>query len=399
LGAALEAIVGAAHVEHPRGASLDGVPICAVVRPGTPEEVAACLGAAADASLALVPCGGRTKLAWGNPCAAQELSLLDLSRLDQRCDVQAQEGIARVGAGVRVGDLAAQLLALGKRTCLPAVYEGATVGGSVAADPLDPGRPLDPALRQDLLGLEVALANGELTRCGGSVVKNVTGFDLVRLYCGSYGTLGVITEVILRLRPVAEESRVLLRGCGSLEEALRSVAQLVSRGAAPDAALLVPENGRLRLLWRLEGSRADVAERAHRFAGDAADESDWSEAAARWTRPPAPDRASLRVGARSSDLPALATALHAWCGADGVLSMSPLRGVIRAQGDPGGVPPLIAQAQREAWMLFVDAAPAEAKRHFDVYGPAPSALPVLRALKERFDPRRVLAPGRFVARL
>jgi glycolate oxidase FAD binding subunit len=399
LGVALEAIVGAEHVEHPVGASLDGVPVRVVVRPADARQVAACLRAAAEAGLALLACGGRTKLSWGNACAASELVLLDVSRLDAPCEIDAQEGIAKLGAGVRVADLAERLRAVGKRTRLPALHAGATVGGCVAADPFDPGRTQDGSLRQDLLGLEVALASGELTRCGGSVVKNVTGFDLVRLYCGSAGTLGVITQVILRLRPLPEASQVLARACASLEDALRCIAQLASRGAAPDAALLEPDAGGFRLTWLLEGGRSDVDERARRFAGDVVDAAGWSTALARWAEPPPPDQLAVRVAARPADLPSILAALLDCCGAEGVVSLAPLLGAIRVHGSPAGLPALAERAQRESWALFVDAAPADAKRHFDVYGPAPDALPVLRALKARFDPRRTLAPGRFVARI
>ena len=400
MGVAFEAIVGAEHVQHPPGASLDGVAIRAVVRPGDAREVAACLRAAADAGIALVPCGGRSKLGWGNPCAAPELVLLDLARLDRPCDVDPQESIARLGAGVRVADLAERLRALGKRTRLPALHARATVGGCVAADPLDPARTLDGSLRQDLLGLEVALASGELTRCGGSVVKNVTGFDLVRLYCGSAGTLGVITQVILRLRPLPEAACVLERACASLGDALRCVAQLQAHGAAPDAALLEPDDSGFRLLWLLEGGRSDVDERARRFAGEPVDEARWQAALARWVEAPPADQVAVRVAARSGDLPAMLAALLDCCGTtEGVVSLLPLLGAIRVHGSPAGLPALGDRVQREGWTLFADCAPTDVKRLFDVYGPAPDALPVLRSLKARFDPQRTLAPGRFVARI
>lgn len=399
MGVALDAVVGAAHVEHPVGTSLDGVAVRAVVRPGDAREVAACLRAAAEAGLALVPCAGRTKLEWGNPCSAAEIVLLDLSRLDGLCEIDAQEGIAKLGAGVRVADLAARLRALGKRTRLPMLHARATVGGCVAADPFDPARTLDGSLRQDLLGLEVALANGELTRCGGSVVKNVTGFDLVRLYCGSAGTLGVITQVVLRLRPLPEAAQALARVCASLPDALRCVAQLASRGVAPDAALLEPDGAGFRLMWLLEGGRSDVEERARRFAGEPLPADAWSAALARWVEPPPADQVAVRVSARSADLPGMLAALIDCCGAEGVISLAPLLGAIRVHGSPAGLPALGERAQRESWTLFADVAPSDVKRHFDVYGPAPDALPVLRALKARFDPQRMLAPGRFVARI
>jgi len=399
VGDAFEGVVGAEHVEHPAGASLDGVPISAVVRPGTAQQVADCLRLAAEAGCALVPCGGRSKLEQGNPSTAPELTLLDVSRLDRRCELEPEEGIARLGAGVRVRDLTERLRAIGRRARLPSLHSDATVGGCVAADPLDPARTLDTSLRQDLLGLDVALANGELTRCGGSVVKNVTGFDLVRLYCGSLGTLGVITDVVLRLRPLPEESRSLGRGCAGLQDALGCVAQLQARGVVPDAALLEPEGAGFRLLWRLEGSAADVGERARRFGGEPVDEESWASALRGWARAPGTGEVSLRLGARAADLPALLAAVHDWCGAEGVVSALPLLGAVRAHGVASGVPALVERARGEGWALFVDAAPAEAKRLFDVYGPAPDALPVLRALKARFDPQGVLAPGRFVARI
>jgi len=393
------AIVGKEHVREPVGAALDGVPISRVVRPGDARELAECLRAAARDGVALVTRGGGSKLEWGNPCTASEITLLELTRLCGRIDAQPAEGIVTVAAGVAVRDLEARLGEVGQRVLLPSIYEGATVGGSIAADPPDPLRGTERRLRDDLLELEVVLANGEITRCGGKVVKNVTGFDLGRLYCGSLGTLGVITEATLRVRALPESRRLLYLDVATSQEALQRVATWISRGVDPDAMLIESRGTRVRLWWSLEGVEPDVIDRVGRAPGQPAAASDFEAAARKLAAPAAADSVSLRIGGRPSDLAGILSALEEWCGAAGVALALPLAGLARGIGDEQGLGTLLARAEREGWALFVESAPPGVKAKLDVFGAAPPALDVVCAIKRRFDPSGVLSPGRFVARL
>jgi len=402
MGSAFEAVVGAAHVCAPARPDLDGVPIAEVVRPGNAGEVAACLALAADAGIALVPSGGGSKRGWGNRSCADSLVQLDLGRLSSPPAVDPDEGIATAAAGLPLEVLEARARELGKTTWLPSVHRGATLGGSVAADPLGPELSLDRRLRNELLGLEVALPNGTLTRCGGRVVKNVTGFDLVRLYCGSLGTLGVITEVTLRLRPVPEQSRVLERVFPSVETALPLAVELALEGGAVGAGLLAAD-GELRLLWRCEGREAELAERERRVPGSAVDEAEWAalgavlaEGAEPWL---GPGPARLRVAGRPSDTLPIWSALAARGHVCTPRLALPLVGVVYADVEELALPTIVAALADLGYALQVERCSPELKQTLDVFGPAPAVEALLRAVKGRFDPRGILSPGRFVARI
>jgi glycolate oxidase FAD binding subunit len=396
----LRDIVGTAHVAPPPRAlrALDGVPIETAARPGSAAEVAACLRAASERGAALVPVGGSTQLALGNVARAQQLVLLDLSRLQTPVHIEAEEGVATVAAGVRTAALHAALRPSGKRALLEAGDGRATVGGAVAGDPMTLDRTLDRQLRHDLLGLQVALTNGTLARCGGRVVKNVTGFDLVRLHCGARGTLGVVTEVTLRLRPLPEARAVLCRDVADTQAALALASEIAAVGVAPAGIALVPHATMgMRLLWAVEGQADDVADRASRVRGEPASESDWDAVSQRMRAPVEPLDARVRLGARASDLAAVLASLAV---VGGTLRVAlPLLGVAVARVAAEDLRPWLGRCAEQRYAVCVEIAAPEVKADIDVFGAPPGALALMRSVKARFDPRGTLSPGRFMGHL
>ena len=152
-----------------------------------------------------------------------------------------------------------------------------------------------------------------------------------------------------------------------------------------------------RCLWRIEGGADDAAARAERVAGDVVAEGDWERARSLVT-PPADDASvSVRVGARPSDTLALCRALTDAAG--GVRLALPRAGVALGEIALGGLASLWKRCERERWLLVLERAPATVKERFDVFGPGHDALAVMRAVKQRFDPDGMLAPGRFVGGL
>jgi glycolate oxidase FAD binding subunit len=392
-----EPIVGPAHVRESGGETLDGVPVEATVRPGTAGEVAACLGRAREQGLALVPSGGGTKLGWANPLDARRVVRLDLRRL-RDLSLDPDEGIATVGAGAELGVLARAAAESGKRVLVDGPQEGATLGGTLASDP--PAARASPprATSYEVLGATVALTNGTLARAGGKVVKNVTGFDLVRLYVGSFGTLCVMTELVLRLRPRPERRQVMVLEGGSLADLLAVAQEVRLSGAGPEGLAVLPRRAPPRLVYLLEGAEADVERRARCGPGEPGAETDWEEARRVLAEPgPAPCR--LRVAARPSDTLAVADAVAGAGGEDARSLLLPLAGVALADVDAAGAPRLFEEAASNEWTLRLERAPLDLRRRLDAFGPPPATLPLMRALKQRFDPDRILSPGRFVGRL
>ncbi len=394
----LRSIVGGANVATERE-QIDGVPVAECVRPGTAGEVAACLALAREARQPVVVAGGRTKLHWGHPPDARSVVLLDLSRLDAPFELDSEEGVGSFGAGVRVEALERAARQAGQRSRLPRVPGSATLGGVIASDP--PEASLSPArrFRNDLLGLEVALTNGELTRCGGRVVKNVTGFDLMRLYAGSYGTLGVITQATLRLRPLPVEERVRSRDFASFGEALVDARALLGAGVEPDGVAVLPGGGGARLLWRLEGQPRELDSRDAHHPG--AEGKGWPDVEAKVAdlEPSPPGAARIRTGGRPSDTAEIAALLVREFGHQAIAVALPQAGIVIAWLPEDAVEGWIESAARADLAVQIERAAPELRARLDVFGRPGPTLPLMRALKARFDPERILAPGRFAGGL
>lgn len=395
MGDAFETIVGAAHVERPAELRLAGARVGAIVRPGSALEVAACLRAASDAGSPIVAYGSGSRQHFGNLLDAPECVQLELGRLAQHVEVDGDEGIATLDAGVRVGELTRLASACGKTSVLGDLPAGGTFGGALAADPFGPDWTLDRRLRNEVLGVEIALTNGELAHAGGRVVKNVTGFDLVRLYCGSYGTLGVLTRATLRLRAVPECERLVRAAFPSLEAGIAAFAR-ASVSADTTAAALLPEGDEVALYCRFTGDTRATALQAARVPGDEAPPEVWTRIRAELALPPQAGRARVRLSARPSDVTELCRGVVAVAGAGSVRGVYPLAGSLVADVDDASLPKLADAAQNLDAAFSAERAPGAGAAPCDVFGAPPDALALMRALKSRFDPRRALAPGRFV---
>jgi glycolate oxidase FAD binding subunit len=164
-------------------------------------EIAERMRAASAAGQRVRARGGGTKLGWGAPVAAPEVEI-DMRAHDRVLEHNAGDLTAVVQAGVPLARLQEELAAHGQMLAIdPPLVEGATIGGTIATGDSGPLRHRYGAPRDLVLGMTVALGDGTLARTGGKVIKNVAGYDLAKLFTGSFGTLGVILDVSLRLHP------------------------------------------------------------------------------------------------------------------------------------------------------------------------------------------------------
>ncbi|MDG4791496.1 FAD-linked oxidase C-terminal domain-containing protein [Micromonospora sp. WMMD1102] len=222
-----------------RGHQRDEADLCpagmpaVLVRPRTTTEVVAVVRAAARHGVPVVPQGARTGLA-GAANAVDGAVLLSTVSMDEIREVDPVNRIAVVQPGVVNATLAAAVAKHGLRYPPdPGSWESSTIGGNVATNAGGMCCVKYGVTTEYVIGLEVVLADGEVLRTGRRTAKGVAGYDLTRLFVGSEGTLGVITEVTVSLRPAAEESLTLVAVFPSTTAAGRAVAEISARGLSP----------------------------------------------------------------------------------------------------------------------------------------------------------------------
>ncbi|MFF5296463.1 FAD-binding oxidoreductase [Paractinoplanes globisporus] len=354
--------------------AVGGVPARLVAAPGSTEEAAALIAAAQD--LTVVIRGAGTKIDWGVPPQALDL-IIDTRRLSGVVEHAAGDLITIVRAGTPLAEIALgdQVLALDG----PA---GSTVGGTVAVNTSGPRRLHYGTVRDLLIGITVVRPDGKVAKSGGKVVKNVAGYDLGKLFTGSYGTLGLITECAFRLHP-RPRSLAYVRAKAPAEEAAR----VREARVAPAAIEIDSASGELAVL--VEGTPEGVRERSALLAkllgGDVADDPP-----AWWGVDPWPsDGIGMKLSVPLSAVPELAAGGDPVRGSAGT-------GVLYAAADGiTQVERLRAQCVRLGGHAVVLTAPSPVRDILDMWGPVPG-LALMRRVKDQFDPGHRFAPGRFV---
>jgi glycolate oxidase FAD binding subunit len=193
--------------------SIDDFSSLTVERPGSAEEIGELVRRAAAAGQGIYPLGGRTQIGLGLPPTKPGMAV-DLRGLDAVLDYPARDMTITLKAGVPIAAL--QRLLAGENQRLPIDVprpKEATVGGTLAANVSGPRRLGYGTARDYVLGMSVVNDQGHEVKAGGRVVKNVAGYDLPKLHIGALGTLGVITQVTLKLRPLPEATALVAIGC------------------------------------------------------------------------------------------------------------------------------------------------------------------------------------------
>ena len=217
----------------------DGPLPAAVVYPGTAAQVCEILRLAHAERLVITPAGHGTKQRMGGVPQRVDL-LLSLSKMNRITDYPAADLTISVEAGLGVADLAAALRA--KRQMLPLdvpFAAEATVGGAVAANSSGPRRLAYGTFRDVVIGMRFVTAEGKLAKSGGKVVKNVAGYDMAKLLIGSFGSLGVITDVNFKVFPLPLCSRTFVLGFSDATKALQARHRILNSPLLPQALDLV----------------------------------------------------------------------------------------------------------------------------------------------------------------
>ncbi len=387
---------------------VQGVRPLEVHEPGSLAEAADLLTRLAGAQKAVCFQGGGTQQGLGAPPRRLD-ALVRTGRLARVLDHAAADQVVSAEAGVTLAALQQTLAKERQRLSLdPPFAARSTLGGILACNTFGPLRARHGAIRDLVLGVTLVRADGVVARGGGKVVKNVAGFDLPKLLCGSLGTLGLVAQVTLRVHPAPETSSVqAVRGLSSAGALLELLARVRAAQLEPAALLATRGAAGWDLSARFEGFEAGVKQQAARFAALGKVDSASFEPAAFDVHLRAREEATLRfkLAFKPTALPLLERALEPLLArlAGAGLSVYPSAGVgfLCAAGatDPDGLGRALAAA-REALApvarLLLEAAPLALRPLLDPWGPAPPSLALHRALKDRFDPEGRLAPGRFV---
>jgi glycolate oxidase FAD binding subunit len=386
----------------------DGV---AVVTPSSDEQVAAVLQRCSQQGLSVTAAGGGTKLGWGN--AVDAMVRLETSRLSGVREHSWQDLTATMGAGTTWAAMQRELAKHEQRVALdPLFAETATVGGILSTNDCGLLRMRYGALRDLVIGMTIVLADGTIARAGGKVVKNVAGYDLPKLMTGSFGTLGLITEATFRLHPLQKNKTSFTVRSEDVIPLAELMHALVTSGMSLEAMQLRSEADAFALDIEFAAVHEALAEHEQRLRTLAGSLSvracDHSMYAARESLFGIEGATVLKLTTLSTKLAAL-VAGFAQLAASGMTAS--------AVADPAGVVTvaLIASAaglativeDLRARLLSVGgsvvvlqrgALPMEVDPWNDAAHP-PQALDVMRAIKQEFDPARLLNPGRFVGGL
>lgn len=447
----LARICGSQHViEDPaqlEAYEIDEVSPSVAISPGSAEEIAAILKLASEKNLVVVPLGGFTaQHAGAIPDRIDVVLRTDrLSRIEFYDPGDLTVG---VGAGCTAAALNQALIA--NRQFLPFDVSGAdraTVGGILATAAHGPLRHGYGAVRDFCIGITFVTGDGKIAKGGGRVVKNVTGYDLMKLLIGSYGTLGVIVSANFKVFPRPRGTTTFILEFANLREALEfrdrlmrspltpiclellssRVREYLAEPAtpardpdhfAPEAPL--PEPSKHWELWvRASGGDAVIARYRQELESAISREEEGAEEVNLWnaladftsavfqrhhnamaaglTFPPAAAQQTLEAvecaGLDNNLLPAIVGCIG--IGAL-VIAFVPL-----AVDPPSAMQYATAISALRAELpegasCVVTRCPTEAKRHFDVWGPSSTHLASMRTVKRALDPKNILNRGRFL---
>lgn len=398
---------------------IDGSKPYPVRRPSSVAEVGELVRAAVAAGEGVYPVGGRTALDVGLPPARSGFAL-DTTALDAVIDYPARDMTITVQAGITVGKLRAALAAEGQ--WLPVDVpraDAATIGGAVALNLSGPRRLGYGTLRDYVIGIQFVADDGSVVNAGGRVVKNVAGYDLMKLQIGALGTLGVLTQLTLKVRPKPEAAAAVRFGCeghrlGVVLDALhaskaRPVIAHVSRagtdiGRAPWWVTVVFEEKAATVPWQVETLRAELAAAPVIAVETLPDDPaplvrDMTDAAAGWL----PDGSAARFVWKASVRPSrTAEFLTTAAGLSAALSLRAealngiVHGVVSAEMGEHAAADMLKKLTALAGdgSVVVRRCPPAWKGVLPVWGRPTGDAALMRHVKRTLDPHDVFNPGR-----
>ncbi|MBW4621369.1 MAG: FAD-binding oxidoreductase [Cyanosarcina radialis HA8281-LM2] len=380
----------------------------AIVYPDTSKKLAEVMALAHNRGYRVLPCGGGTKLGWGG--LADEIDLvISIERLNRLIEHAIGDLTVTVEAGMKFAELQKVLATAHQFLALDPPYpESATVGGIISTASAGSLRQRYGGVRDMLLGISFVRADGEVAKAGGRVVKNVAGYDLMKLFTGAYGTLGILSRVTLRVYPLPAASRTVVLS-GEPEAVAAAVKTLLASTMTPTAIDLLSKELVERLglgrgigcVVRFQTIPESLTEQVNRLVeigqklglvqaifADADETELWQKLKEKTSDPTA---ILCKVGVK----PAQALeALNAGSGI-GLIHAGSGLGCLEFQ-DPASLLKMRQICEDAGGFLSVLTAPATVKQQLDVWGYNGNAIALMQKIKQQFDPQNLLSPNRFV---
>jgi glycolate oxidase FAD binding subunit len=429
-----------------RAFTVDGVAPQCVLFPATIDDLARCTATADAAGLAVIPVGNCTQLGVGRVPRQYDVAL-STRRLRRILAHEAADMTVTVEAGLTVAELNTVLAAAGQRLPLdPPHPEHTTIGALIACDASGPLRLSQGKVRDLLIGITVVLADGTVINGGGRVVKNVAGYDLMKLFTGSFGTLGIIATATFKVRPCPDNEAAFVIPAANTAGAVRAALDVLGAPLEPlsvealnctaaaavgtgteRAAVVIGcggaaeevdvQHARLQAQFGVETVRVCAGAEQRRLSAAIRDLPSGVAAlpgpdGTQLPEPPSPTRGPMFHGCTISVLPSTLADLlprvedrAAQCGLE-IAALSHVGSgvvVVRTNAGPGGdvaFPPFAEWLRptvraADGWVVF-DQLPVSLKDRIDPWGADIPALQLMRSIKQTLDPRNRLSPGRFV---
>jgi len=385
--------------------------------PSTVEDLSQIVSHAAQNKSPMLLCGNGSKLGWGG-LVKQADFVLSTQKLNRILDHAIADLTVTVEAGVKLSDLQAFLEP--HRQFLPidpSYPEQATIGGIVATADSGSWRQRYGGVRDLVLGCSIVRWDGKIAKAGGKVVKNVAGYDLMKLFTGSYGTLGVLTQVTFRLYPLPEDSKTLLLTGDA--QALSQVCQdLLKSGLAPTAADVLSVDlmrslelgNNLGLLVRFQNIAESVTEQVDQlqalgqklglaiaeFTAES-EETLWKQLKNQMMPNFNPDLVTCKIGVMSNQIvnflqrsPGLAQ-IHLASGLG--------RLVLTTDSEIEQLAQVRLLCERDRGFLTILEASKNIKESYEPWGYQGNALDLMKSLKTKFDPYNIFNSGCFVGEI
>jgi glycolate oxidase FAD binding subunit len=384
-------------------------PSC-VVYPHSQAELAAVIAIANKHQWRVLPCGRGSKINWGGLAKNIDI-VVSTEHINQLIEHAVGDLTVTVEAGMQFAHLQDILAKSGQTLALdPSEPESATIGGIVATADTGSLRQRYGGVRDQLLGITFIRADGQIAKAGGRVVKNVAGYDLMKLFTGAYGTLGIITQVTFRVYPIPETSGTVIL-TGKVELISQAARILQGSELTPTQVDLLSSKlvtnldlgTGIGLIARFQSVSESVEEQSKRLLAigeklglhgviyAANQEADL------WQRLPeqihdlaTESTITCKIGLLPTQAVEILNNIEI-----GLIHLSSGLGLVRLENQEQ-ILPLRHLCTANSGFLTILSASVELKKNIDVWGDIGNSLALMRGIKKQFDGNSILSPGRFV---